>query len=280
MACHPGLAPDQRGRLVRDVTPVPTHRRRGVFLALEGPDGVGKTTLAGLLAPTPYAAAVAGLPAGPGTAGDGGTPLVFVSRRQVSCTSAYAAKVMDRIATVLWHSGDSPDLPDAVWVHTQAAWFTAHSATVLEPLLAAGYDVLVDGWVYRFFGQLVEQGYAQADLDVIFARVRTPDAVLLLTADLAAIYRRRRSGFRPAELGMHAGYSGLGRDTFVDYQRRGLRRLLAYAARPNWLTVELGADGTAEENAAVIAPALAGLRAAVPQEPASSRNVACVAVKG
>jgi hypothetical protein len=76
----------------------------------------------------------------------GDIPLVFTSKRQVSRTSAYAAGLMEHLATMLWHSGDAPDLLDAFWTGLQAAWFTAHSTAVLAPLLDAGYDVLVDGW--------------------------------------------------------------------------------------------------------------------------------------
>jgi hypothetical protein len=240
---------------VRDVTSAPG---RGRFIALEGPDGVGKTTLAGLLAPLRYADAVAALPGGP----PGPGALVCVAKRQVSATSAYAERAMGRLAGVLWGSGDSRDLPDAFWVHAQAAWFAAHTATVLEPLLAAGWDVLVDGWFYKFHGQLLEQGYRQDELDVIFARTRTPDGVLLLTADLAGIHRRRAGGFRPTELGMFAGDGELGADTFVAYQQRGLRRLRDYAARLDWATVELAVDTGPARSAAVVAPVLARLRAA------------------
>jgi hypothetical protein len=50
-----------------------------------------------------------------------------------------------------------------------------------------------------------------------------PDAVLMLTADIDALYDRRRRQFRPVEMGMPAGYRGLRRDTFIAYKRRGLR---------------------------------------------------------
>lgn len=102
---------------------------------------------------------------------------------------------MTHLAPMLWHSGDEPDLPDSFWVGLQAAWFTAHAETVLQPLLSAGYDVIVDGWLYKFWSKLLIQGYTQRDLDIIFARVRMPDAVVLLTTDINSLFDRRR--FRP-----------------------------------------------------------------------------------
>ncbi len=235
----------------------------GRFLALEGPDGVGKSTLAARLGTLDYPTAVAHLD----RAGDTVAPLVFVSRRQVSATSEYAANLMHQLATVLWHSGDAPDLPDAFWVGVQAAWFTAHATTVVGPLLAAGYDVIVDGWMYKFFSKLLLQGYTPHGLDVIFSRIRMPDTVVLLTADVGALYDRRSAQFRLAELGMHAGYPTPGRDTFIEYQQRGLDHLLAFAAQRGWSTVPLDPDATIDDCVTRIEPLVTALRAPVRPHP-------------
>lgn len=244
----------------------------GQFLVLEGPDGVGKTTLAGCVAGCSYESAVAAL--SHGEQGARQQPLVFVPRRQVSATSADAAGLMRQLATMLWHSGDAPDLPDAFWVGLQAAWFTAHGETVLEPLLDAGRDVITDGWIYKFCSKLLLQGYSQQDLDVIFGRVRVPDAVVVLSADPAALYDRRRE-FRPAELGLHAAYEQLNRASFIDYQRAGLEHLQRYAAgNAGWQVVALDADATPALSARHLASLIADLRVPfAPQETAASTEV-------
>ncbi|MFI6883899.1 hypothetical protein [Streptosporangium canum] len=226
----------------------------GRFLVVEGPDGVGKTTLAQQVAQCSYHEAVAGL-----GHGDPGRPLVFISRRQVCVTSPAAAALMDHLATMLWSSGDPPELPDAFWVGLQTAWFTAHAQTVLDPLLEAGCDVLVDGWIYKLCSKLLQQGYTPTDLDVIFARVRKPDAVVLLSADVGALFDRRQH-FRPAELGMHAGYGQLGRDSFVRYQQSGLDHLRSFADRHAWGVVELDPYEPVTASAAALAAALPPLR--------------------
>jgi hypothetical protein len=38
---------------------------------------------------------------------------------------------------------------------------------------------------------------------------------------------------------MHAGYSGLGRGTFIEYQERGLKNLREFSRRWNWLSLAL-----------------------------------------
>lgn len=236
----------------------------GRFIALEGTDGVGKTSLARRLADISYEAAVAQLarPAAARPAEVGTGALVFVPRRQVSATSAYAATLMAHLSTMLWHSGDAPDLSDAFWVSLQAAWFIAHAETVVGPLLTAGFDVLVDGWLYKFFAKLLLQGFTEPDLAVIFDRVRMPDAVLLLQADVGAVYDRRRA-FRPAELGMHAGYGALddlSRDTFVDYQTRTALNLQVFADRHGWHTAQLDPDEPIPATAQRLIPIMAELR--------------------
>jgi thymidylate kinase len=217
----------------------------GRFIALEGPDGIGKTTLAGALGALTYDEAVAALLARP--APEPGWPLVFVSRRQISGTSGYAAKLMEHLSTVLWHSGDSTDLPDSFWVSVQAAWFTAHATNVLEPLLRAGHDVVVDGWLYKFWSKLLLQGYQRHDLETIFAEVRKPDVVVLLSADAGMLYDRQDRGFRASELGMHAGYTELNRASFVTYQEQGMQLLEQLAREHRWPVLTIGAGEPVEE---------------------------------
>ncbi|MBE8523057.1 hypothetical protein ILP97_37140 [Amycolatopsis sp. H6(2020)] len=234
----------------------------GRFIALEGTDGVGKTSLARTLADIGYEAALARLarPASHPPKADGA--LAFVSRRQISATSAYAATLMEHLSTMLWHSGDAPDLSDAFWVSLQAAWFTAHTETVVGPLLEAGFDVIVDGWLYKFFAKLLLQGFTESDLAVLFDRVLMPDAVVLLRADAGAVYDRRLE-FRPAELGMHASYGDLddlGRDTFVDYQTKTATNLKAFADRHGWHTVQLDPDEPISDTARRLAAIVAELR--------------------
>ncbi|WP_433513773.1 hypothetical protein ACQP2T_61210 [Nonomuraea sp. CA-143628] len=243
--------------------------RRGRLIVLEGADGIGKTTLAQGLADAIYHDALDHDPAdqdagistvASATAGGGaGARLVFVPRRQVSQTSPYSRTLMTQLATMLWHSGDAPDLPDGFWVTLQASWYSALRTTVVDPVLAAGHDVIMDGWWFKFFSKLLLQGWTQPDLDVIFGRVAGPDAVIVLTADLGALYDRR-GDFQPREMGMHAGVSDYGRQAFVTYQHDGLKNLLAYADHHRWPVLDLDAAAPVTDTLDLLRPLIAALR--------------------
>ncbi|WP_327073227.1 thymidylate kinase [Kitasatospora purpeofusca] len=212
------------------------------FIALEGPDGAGKTTLA-----TTVADALAHL------------GLRHIDRRQVSTSSKYATTLMEPLARMLWHSGDAPDLSDNFWAHLQASWFTAHGEQVITPALTAG-PVLVDGWYFKLASRLTGQGWSTNEITHLFSRVRRPDHTVLLDVDPVLLWERKAHQLRPAELGMHGTYPTLGRDSFLDYQQRGLQCLRDMAAADGWhvLTVPAGEDlpTTTDRVAALLADLL------------------------
>lgn len=224
----------------------------GLFIAFEGPDGVGKTTLATIIADQRYDDVVAG----GHIAAARDDAITFVSRRQPSLTSPFAKRLMGHLSTMLWDCGDERDLSDSFWLATQAAWFTAHSETVIGPLLAEGHTVLVDGWIYKFQAKLLLQGHSQSTLDTMFRSVRKPDTVILLEGDARHLYDRKAE-FRARELGMHAGYAQLNRETFVEYQTRAASNLRRYAERPSWRVFEVGIDESPAATAARLAPLVA-----------------------
>lgn len=247
--------------------------RTGVFVALEGGDGAGKSTLAAQVADMDYASAVDRLSRGDATRG-----LVWVSRRQVSRTSDYAARVMEQLAITLWGSGDDPVLSDGFWAATQAAFFTAHSETVISPLLEAGFDVLVDGWLGKFTAQLLGQSYTAEALAVVFERVCMPDTCVLLEIDPETAWSRGRD-FRPSELGMHTGAADLGRESFLDYQRRTAVTLRRFAAERGWQRLQVPDTETVADTAARLAPIITAARTGI-TPPAAPSTAAAAPLTG
>jgi dTDP-4-amino-4,6-dideoxygalactose transaminase/thymidylate kinase len=196
------------------------------FIAVEGPDGAGKTTVTSAVA---------------SQLGQRG--LAHVARRQIATGSPFAANLMEHIAQMLWHSGDETDLPDGFWAHLQAAWFTAHGEQVLGPALAAG-PVILDGWYYKLQSALLGQGWSRQETVRLFDRVRRPDHVVLLRVTPQLLWERRQGRLRPTEMGMHATKpdTDLGRDSFLAYQQASLDRLTEMAAELGWSVVDVPAD--------------------------------------
>ncbi len=232
-------------------TPPRPLSRRAQFIVIEGPDGAGKATLAH---------AVATLLADRG--------MRHLRRRQISTASTYAATLMEPLARVLWqHNRDIPDMPDHFWAHIQSAWFTAHGEHVVRPALEAGH-VLVDGWYYRLASELLAHGYDADELDGLFARVRTPDHVVLLRVAPATLWERKTVRLQSAEFGMHNDDADRDEESFLGHQGQCLDNLMTMATANGWTVLDVAADesdhGTSARLADTIADLLDASEAAAP----------------
>lgn len=218
----------------------------GAFIALEGPNGAGKSTLAPMVADLDYPTAVDRL-----ESGDPARGMVWLSRKQPTLTCAYTHQLMLRLAQVLWELGSDPVLPDRFWAEVQAAWFTAYSATVLEPLLEAGFDIVVDGWIGRISTHLLTQGgHTPADLETLFAQVRRPDRTVLVDVDPSITWQREHTD-KPTDLGMHTGTgNGDPQQDHHAYQWRTLQALRAAAATHGWHVLPVEGGETPDDTAA------------------------------
>lgn len=198
----------------------------GLFIAVEGIDGAGKTTLSQIAAQTLVA--------------DGVT---FCARKQVCKAPKVVHDATADLAALLWQRGDCRDdnlLPPGFWLHLQAAWYAAYSHCLLAPMIADGNIILVDGWYYKFSAKLRMLGFDQKALDAAFAQARTPDAVILLDIDPAQAWERQRR-FNQSELGLHQGYRALGRESFLNYQGEVLAGMHDFAVRYGWTVLALDA---------------------------------------
>ncbi|QIS23602.1 aminotransferase class V-fold PLP-dependent enzyme [Nocardia terpenica] len=238
--------------------------RRGWFLALEGTNGSGKSTLAARVADLDYPRAVEIL-----AAGDPQRGLVWVSRKQPALTGTDTGEVMARLAAVLWTDmADPAALPDSFWAAAQSAWFTAFSSAVLAPLLEAGFDVLVDGWIGRISTQLLAQGnHNPAELAALFGRVRRPDRTVLVDVDPEVAWQRHHT-VTSGDLGIHAGADITHAHTaFTDYQQRTRAGLHRAAAEHGWPILHVEGTDTVEQTAPRLATLLAAHGPADGSEP-------------
>lgn len=207
----------------------------GLFIVIEGIDGAGKTTLARIVGERLKQHNIS-----------------FFARKHVCEAPRVVHDTTANLADLLWSRGDCRDdnlLPPAFWLHLQAAWYDAYSACLLDSILPGRSAVIVDGWYYKFMAKLLLNGFMQTELDAVFSHARKPDAVILLDVDAANIWNRDRV-FNQSELGLHQGYSNLGEDSFIRYQRKVFMRLRQFADAQGWDVVSLDPAASADANAA------------------------------
>jgi Thymidylate kinase len=193
-----------------------------MLICLEGIDGSGKTALArGVAEKFPHLVA-------------------FQSRRAAATTSPYAGAIAERLAKVLWGSGDSTDVSPTFWLYLQAAWYVLLAENRRES--RAAEIAITDGWYFKFVARLRLQGYDPRVLDATFSEVPKPDRVILLDVEPAVAWKRK--AFRPLETGMHVPGSEGGHAGFIEYQGGTLRILREMAERHRWdvLTVDSNED--------------------------------------
>jgi Thymidylate kinase len=196
--------------------------RRGVFVAVEGTDGSGKSAVArGLVSRLQ----------------DRNLAATFVDAKRPVIASTFLADRMNIHANILWEnqSNEPRDLlRDEHWVHLSASWYHAVAQHVIEPALEMAQVVVVDGWVYKLLARFLLKDDRVARLaDDSYAQILQSDLVCLLDVDPeVAASRKRHFGF--SETGNFDGLRGVTRENFIAYQSRVRHSLFELARRGRW----------------------------------------------
>jgi len=212
------------------------HNRKGYFVALEGIDGSGKTTLSQEVANRlRYHNAS------------------YCSKKEIARNNPYVEKCMLDIAAIMWPKENIPTdhlLPPQYWLHMQACWYTLLSEFVVSPKLEEDGALIADGWYYKIMVKLLRRGFERNYLDEVFSHIIQPDMVILLEPTLEDIWNRRE--FRWHEMGSHHDYAELGKSSFIDHQSKILNYFKALAQEMNWIVMPLDASASIEHNAEII----------------------------
>lgn len=192
-------------------------RRSGRFIAVEGIDGSGKSSVAAELARDLTAS---------------GASAVLVDRHTAPGLAAgYPGSHLRSLAALIWEypvSAHTSRLGFGHWSHLLAAWFHAVDHLVVRPALAEGAYVVADSWCHKFvarFALTVDLPRAQA----VFAGVSVPERVLWLDVP-PEVCMRRRTQLRATERGEWQGLDTAD-DGYLAYQAgvRSMYRALATA---------------------------------------------------
>jgi thymidylate kinase len=218
----------------------------GVFVALTGIDGAGKSTTAARLA---------------GLLSDH-VSVEIVDKRRPTVDEPYLEKQCQLMIETIW--GDQSTVGvgwgDRYWCLVQAAYFALLDENVIAPALQRSQIVLIDDWHYKFLARMLcKETFSRTFTDAAFAGLRQPDLVILL--DVApAEAAKRRTVFRASEAGLADGATAISRESFVAYQTRVRRELDHLANDLGWeqlVTAGQTPDDVARDAARMISAAIA-----------------------
>jgi thymidylate kinase len=195
-------------------------QRRGRFIAIEGVDGSGKSTVARLVAERL------------------GESAVFAFYKQIATSNVEVENAMRQLAAMLWPRDQThlTQLPSRYRVILHAAWASILSECVVAPALATGHNLLLDGWCYKIMARFLVDGYEREYLKTLFSHLVEPDQVIVLDPDVESVWERGHQNgrrFTPVEMGLYQGYAELNKDTFISYQSRSRDALLSFAQERN-----------------------------------------------
>ncbi len=199
-------------------------KKRGFFIALEGVDGCGKTTLSKKVVEIINSSDV-----------------IHCSRKAIMSSDPFIEEQMKKVASLMWTQNRGildHFLPKHYYIHLQAAWYSLLTNFVVKPLLEQNKTIVVDGWVYKFVARLLAQDATNDYLKTIFSHIMEPDLVLLLDVDIELIWNRKQD-FKLYELGSHLGHENPNKATFLDFQSRTWINLKYLSNNESWKMVQL-----------------------------------------
>lgn len=196
-----------------------------MFVCFEGIDGAGKTSVTDAFVRLLR---------------DGGREATAIrkSRPDDHPELAAALRAMGRGTWAPEKDQQMIDLGAVPWMLYNAAFYAAIVAAAIDPALASGEVVAVDGWLYKFALRAARvTGRRLPDVLRHFPGVRRPDRVFLLDVP-PEVAVARMSGFTRNELG-NGRFAGLSdADAFVAFQTEVRASLLGIARAEAWTVLD------------------------------------------
>lgn len=199
--------------------------RQAIFIAFEGTDGAGKSTVARAT----YDKVL-----------ESYSELNYIDKNRPPVSSGYTEFHMSRIREILWDYPDNAPLDqlgDRHWISLISAWFQATDYAAIRPLMNSGVSCIADGWYYKYLARfLLKDTYLAEEALAIFSTIRKPDAVIFLDVD-PVLAAKRKGSFRLSESGAYDGGNEDRLKSFIAYQNR-VRSSYERCGLANWVRID------------------------------------------
>lgn len=162
---------------------------------------------------------------------------------------------MKKVSSIIWEfTSLDPvgEIPEEVWVHKHALWYTMLNKYIIEPLRKEYEIILIDGWYYKFLARHLSNGEYNFDLTFkIFDSIQACDLAFLFDVNPEECFKRREE-FKPSELGEHSKVKGKSeKERFIHYQNEVRNNYLKLAKGQNFKLLDLN-NKTSEEVSSLV----------------------------
>ena len=210
-----------------------------MLIAFEGIDGCGKTTISKLV----YTKLKSKI-----------KHVKFYKKSSPDFDHPYVRKQMLQLQELIWPPDVLPThnvLGDLYWLFLNAAWFSVVQRNRREHFQSEKNLILFDGWYYRLITRFINKGFDKEWILSLFATVKEPDIIVMLDID-PQIAWRRRSGFKPSEIGNWDGFTEDSFTSYCRYQGDTRKELLRFAKEKSWFVVSQTDKATTDEICSLI----------------------------
>jgi dTMP kinase len=202
---------------------------RKVFLAFEGIDGAGKTTVSHTLARLLE---------------EKGLPVSLLVKKSIpNGPHPYVKEHFAKLIDLIWESTEFKPvslLGNPHWLRLMAAYHAAVAEVLIKPALTARKLVIADGWYYKFMARMmIDKDFDQADFERVFNGIIQPDHVVYLEIDPERAMSRKNY-FLSNELGYHQQSTPENEAAFVPYQAKVQRNYDQISKGRNWIRLDSG----------------------------------------
>ncbi|EOG1897076.1 hypothetical protein [Acinetobacter baumannii] len=199
------------------------------FLAFEGLDGSGKTTISNLV----YKKLLTKIEE---------QNLLFIDKKNPEKKTDYIEYHSNNIREILWdYPENAPmhELGDMHWLYLLSSWFHLLDYTQVKPGLHTGKSIILESWCYKYLVRYrMKSDYMFEAMQAAFFNLTNPFPVIYLDIDpKVAAERKKTFGF--SESGGMDGLKGNSKENFIIYQNTLREIYYDFAQKGGWHVIDV-----------------------------------------